>query len=109
MDTTKLKLALAKELPELILYRVGNEWSRPYHTEGFYWEGEYDEYNHHPRITDREWDWVVRQVVGKLTPEQFINYVFSLRQDNAMSVRNAQFMSWEVRAVNYFKVIGKSI
>lgn len=49
-------------------------------------------------ITEREWDWIVRQVVGTLKPMDFRRFVTLVNMANRAQPRNAQFTTWQTRA-----------
>lgn len=53
-------------------------------------------------VTSREWDWVVRQVVGLLSPVQFVQFVANLGK---LFPRNAQFLTWQQRTLAVMKTL----
>lgn len=102
----QLKLALAKELPELISYSVSPGFPRI-----FAWKDTRKE------ITEREWDWVVREAVNKFhepvenNVQKRHDYIYELGDSidphrHEFDTANA---TWQQRAIAYFKTIGKEI
>ncbi len=111
----QLKLALAKELPEMIYISVNDlnfSWRK---TKTF--------------ITDYEWDWVVNQCIGNLKDfgnVEFNGGIYSSQQSlfvcllleiedwpilgvDACGLTCLTNATWQQRAISYFKVMGKEI
>jgi hypothetical protein len=90
MKTARLQIALAKELPGLLVHARGFvRWA----------EGE------QKRVTDREWDWIVRECIQKLSKEQFRRCVYNMLATNGYPQR----ITWQQRAIAYFSTIEKAI
>ena len=97
----QLQLALAKVLPELI--SIGyNQFNWKENTdEGFIMGG---------KVTPREWDWVVRECEKKLDIHHEDCHWFFKRDAIAKESGEEPFLlSWQQRAIAYFKTIGKEI
>lgn len=110
----QLKLALARELPELVsLYSPdGEAWwlnngSKTY------------------KVTNREWDWIVRECEKKLRinpgtwqPGGIGHYITTLAilvgdcksgETSLNECLNTVTANWQQRAIAYFKTMGKKI
>jgi hypothetical protein len=108
----QLKLALAKELPEWIGFAntgISGGWTDEAEIQqlgmvyGDYVLAWRDTGN---EITPREWDWVVNEVIKKLSTADRIAYGTLLCNYEF----DKELMStWQQRAIAYFKTIGKEI
>lgn len=101
MNEEKLKLALARELPELI-------YINEHHC--FWWK----DTRYATGISSREWEWVMREVETKLSRDykshRWTNYeAMLLGTATNKKVRSTAILSWQTRAITYFKTIGKEI
>jgi hypothetical protein len=106
----QLKLALAKELPELIqpIHQDCEGYESDKDIIGFQWR------DADGAITDREWNWVVREVIKKLGPSKLNTcsqaYMEFVGQLGVLTGQESNIMStWQQRAIAYFKTIGKEI
>lgn len=94
LDEAKLKIELAKQLPDLIsitsedLIEVDEVKGSNFY---FTWK------DTGKGVTEREWDWIVRRVVGGLSVKQFATFVSLLKGGNSLMARNAQFLTWQQR------------
>lgn len=110
----QLKLALAKELPELI--KVSPKFGykdRPH----FFWLDTGKE------VTEREWDWVVNRVLQKINTiecweqlgKEIKTGVCDTRKFGAIGDKTYTIyqgiitVTWQQRAIAYFRTIGKEI
>lgn len=89
MTESKLQSLLAAQLPDLI----GG-------TECFVW------LDANCAVTPREWDWIVRQIVARMSAVEFRKYILLLKENNHLVPRNAQLMSWQQRGTCALQVIG---
>lgn len=102
MTELGLKLALAKELPELI----EEVWEAKGGYDYFRW------LDTNREITDREWDWVVRKCEKKLTDYEWtiftrlLGEVLTKREKNSILYKSWLELNWQQRATAYFKVKG---
>lgn len=95
----QLKLALAKELPELIDIIASGSVPRGQLP---IWK------TTSANITPREWDWIVRECEKKIWQNKdlwnkYIFYIQDSRGDDGLHA------PWQTRAIAYFKTIGKEI
>ena len=90
MKIEEMKRALALEIPELILVKGDT----------YFWK------DTNQFVTEREWDWIVRQSVGKMSIPDFRRFIIFLKADQQLTPRNAQFLSWQQRAHWYFEARG---
>lgn len=113
----ELKRILADELPTLIHVRQHPQITAP----TFWWDDTYNTPD--PRtVSDREWLWVVAECEKKLNAAQKIQYTelsasecqlvdWGYYADEAAidwdEVSILVFLTWQQRAVAYFKAIGK--
>lgn len=106
MDEEKLKLALSKELPELITYS-----DKP---KGIWKDDNPFRWKDMKPVSPREWEWVMREVETKLSRDykshRWTAYeAILLGAATDKKVRSAAILSWQTRAIAYFKTIGKEI
>lgn len=87
-----LKLALAKELPELV--EVHDVDTAGLHTYFIYWRDTGKE------VTEREWDWVVWKTCMSMSDEETRLYYC------ALSLTLSGHNTWQQRAEAYFNVKG---
>jgi len=94
-EQSKLQLALAKELPELICHEQDRDELGLVAYEGFSWRDTYEE------ITSREWSWIADECWRrwfKSNGEDYRNYSFFSSEAD-----------WELVASAYFLATNKSI
>ena len=112
MDELALKVALARLVPEVILFRIGTEESMPYSREGFFWHGKYGEDRLFRRVTDEEWLAVVALCEWKLNTveyRKFADELWKLARINAKTNRTLEhYLSskWQTRATALLTVKG---
>lgn len=112
MHEQELKLKLVKELPKLLRAYFENKIEgnpNSNRTWYFVWlDGPVEQ------VTDREWDWVVRECERKLTAIQWLKYfptlcsvVWGSPITMESSIRLVWESTWQQRAIAYFKVKGE--
>lgn len=91
----ELKKMLAEELPELISYYEYTFWWIPHgNVQGS------------KLVTDREWLWIVAECEKKLSDIQRDFYIDTLIDSTEVQAY-AILATWQQRAIEYFKMIGK--